>query len=353
MVGKKLDDSRYKAADMTYLLAGDLGGTKTLLRLVAATSPEVSIFERSYHSQAYPSLVSIVREFVEAARSQIGTEIGIESACLGIAGAVIDRTSYLPNLDWHIDADSLEGHLNIPQIKLIRSTDLHALQPGQPRSYAPIAIIGAGTGLGQGFLIYNGTEYQVIPTEGGHTDFAARSIEEFELVRYICQQKQIERVSNERVISGMGIIAIYQYLRDTGNISENPELATVVKLWESQIEKSVDPASVISAMAIAKTDSLSQATMTMFVSAYGAEAGNLALKTLPYGGLYIAGGIAAKNLPLLIEGTFITAFNHKGRVSDLLTDIPVYVILNPQVGLIGAVAQAAKLGMKDEAQKQA
>jgi glucokinase len=344
---------------MTYLLAGDIGGTKTLLRLDRAGSVDDLAFVKSYHSQAYPSLVAIATEFIATARTQLGTEIEIESACLGIAGAVINGASYLPNLDWHINADLLATALGIPNLKLIndftaigygitqlRSADLHTLQLGEPRALAPIAIIGAGTGLGQALLVHNDREYQVVATEGGHADFAARSSQEFELVRYLCHQKQLDRISNERIISGSGIVAIYQFLRDTSNLSENLDLATVVKLWESQPETAVDPAGAISAMAIAKTDPLAQAAMQMFVSAYGAEAGNLALRTLPYGGLFVAGGIATKNIPLIADGTFLQAFNHKGRVSDLLANIPVHVILNPQVGLLGAVAQAARLGAK-------
>ena len=345
---------------MTYLLAGDLGGTKTLLRLVRSASPAQVEFQQSYQSREHSSLVSIVQQFLAAAQTQLGVEIAIENACFGIAGAVIDRASYLPNLDWHISADKIEQELQIPHVKLINDfvaigngvaqlapEDIHTIQAGQPRINAPKAVIGAGTGLGQGFLIYDGTDYQVIAAEGGHTDFAARSIQEFELLQYILEHKQIDRVSNERVVSGPGIVTIYQYLRDTGNLSETPQVADVVRLWEAQAEQSVDPTGLISASAIAKTDPLSQATMQMFVSAYGAESGNLALKILPYGGLYLAGGIAAKNLSLLTDGTFLTAFNHKGRVSDLLGKIPVHVILNPQVGLIGAMAQAAKLGIRD------
>ena len=345
---------------MTYLLAGDLGGTKTLLRLVRSASPAKVEFQQSYQSREYSSLVSIVQQFLTAAQTQLGVEIAIENACFGIAGAVIDRASYLPNLDWHISADKIAQELQIPHVKLINDfvaigngvaqlapEDIHTIQAGQPRINAPKAVIGAGTGLGQGFLIYDGTDYQVIAAEGGHTDYAARSIQEFELLQYILEHKQIDRVSNERVVSGPGIVTIYQYLRDTGNLSETPQVADVVRLWEAQAEQAVDPTGLISASAIAKIDPLSQATMQMFVSAYGAESGNLALKILPYGGLYLAGGIAAKNLSLLTDGTFLTAFNHKGRVSDLLGKIPVHVILNPQVGLIGAMAQAAKLGIRD------
>jgi glucokinase len=341
---------------MTYLLAGDLGGTKTLLRLVTATDPDCTQFERSYHSPTYPNIIAIVREFVAAAQAQLG-KIEIASACLGIAGAVIDRASYLPNLDWHINADELERELHIPKLTLINDftaigygipqlhpADLYPLQAGTSVPKAPIAIIGAGTGLGQGLLIHNGREYQVMPTEGGHVDFAARSRPEFELFEYLCKHKQLDRISVERVLSGAGIVSIYQYLRDTGNFSETDDVANVVRLWEASTATAVDPTAAISALAIAKTDPLSQATMAMFVSIYGAEAGNLALKTLPYAGIYIAGGIAAKNLPLLTDGTFMAAFNHKGRVSNILTEIPVAVVLNPQVGLLGAVAQASALG---------
>jgi glucokinase len=340
---------------MTYLLAGDLGGTKTLLRLVTAADPARSQFERSYHSPSYPNIVAIVREFVAAAQIQLGA-VAIASACLGIAGAIVDRSSYLPNLDWHIHADELERELQIPKLKLINDftaigygismlppADLHALQTGMSIPQAPIAVTGAGTGLGQCVLIYDGRNYRVVATEGGHADFAARSRQEFELLEYICKSKQLDRVSVERVLSGAGIVSIYQYLRDTGNFPETQDVANVVKSWESSTPNAVDPSAVISAMAIAKTDPLSQATMKMFVSLYGAEAGNLALRTLPYAGLYIAGGIAAKNLPLLVDGDFMAAFNHKGRVSDLVSKIPVYIILNPQVGLLGAVAQAVTL----------
>jgi glucokinase len=344
---------------MTYLLSGDVGGTKTLLRLAHTESPTSAEFQHSYHSQEHPDLVAIVQKFLAAAQTQLGTQIEIAAACLGIAGAVIDRASYLPNLDWHLNADKLAQQLQIPSLLLINDftaigygitqlqpADLHTLQSGQPRANAPIAIIGAGTGLGQGFLIHNGTGYQVVATEGGHADFAARSLQEFDLFQYICRRKQIDRVSNERVLSGSGIITIYQFLRDTSNLSENNDIANVVQLWESQPETAIDPAGIISAHAIAKTDPLAQATMQMFVSVYGAESGNLALKTLPYGGLFIAGGIAAKNLPLITDGTFMAAFNHKGRVSDLLTDIPVHIVLEPQVGLLGAAAQADRIAHK-------
>ena len=369
---------------MTYLLAGDIGGTKTLLRLVLNDSPDHLEFEHSYSSPAYPDLVPIVREFLSAAQTQLGTEIKVASACFGIAGPVKDGVSPLTNLSWHLTTDRLEQELQIPQVELINdfaaigygiplltASDLYTLQTGQIQPNAPKAIIGAGTGLGEGFLIHDGTGYLVIATEGGHTDYAARSMREFEFVQDMCQQHQLSHLSYDRVVSGSGIVAFYQFLHKTSKLSEQLDLVSVVKLWEQQTGALTDPAALISALAIcqqqgsAKTDPpastpielflsaygaeaehlawLAQQTMELFMSAYGAEAGNLALKVLPYGGLYLAGGIAAKNIPLLTNGTFVTAFNHKGRMSELLGTMPIYVILNPQVGLLGAVARAASL----------
>jgi glucokinase len=338
---------------MTYLLAGDIGGTKTILRLVKTDSPHHPEFEQLFNSQAYPDLVPIFEQFIDNARTHLGQEIQPQAACLAIAGPVMDRASFLPNLGWHLASDRLQQALKIPQIELINdftavgygiphlpATDLQTLQIGKFQEFAPKAIIGAGTGLGEGFLIHNGKEYQAIATEGGHGDFAARSVREFEFLQYLCTQQQVDRISYDRVISGRGIVAIYQFLRDTANLSENPEIASVVKEWEQQTEKLADPAALISAAAIAKTDPLSQTTMEIFISAYGAEAGNLALKILPFGGLYIAGGIAAKNLPLLQDGLFLAGFAHKGRMKDILGTIPIQVVLNPQVGLIGAAARA-------------
>jgi glucokinase len=337
---------------MPYLLAGDIGGTKTLLRLFKPDSPQKPEFEQSFPSQEYRDLTPIVQKFLDLAKTQLGQAIHPDSACLAIAGAIMNQTSYLPNLDWHLAADRLERELNIATIELINDfsavgygiselppSDLYTLQQGKPQKLAPKAYLGAGTGLGEGFRIGD----LVMATEGGHADFAARSAREFDFVRYLCEQLQIDRLSYDRVISGRGIVAIYQFLRDTTDLSENLHIAAVVREWEEQTEKLADPAAAISAAAIAKTDALAEATMEMFLSAYGAEAGNLALKILPFGGVYIAGGIAAKNLPLLQNGTFLTAFNHKGRISDLLATIPIYVILNPQVGLIGAAARAVNL----------
>ena len=344
---------------MGYFLAGDIGGTKTILRLVAAESETlVTCYEQEYVSNQFPDLVPMVQTFLQAAQDENSLPGVPTQACFAIAGPVVDNTSHLTNLTWNLDGDRLAQALDLQAVELINdfeaigygvlgleSDDIHVLQAGITDATAPVAIIGAGTGLGQGFAIPAGNRFQVFPSEGGHADFAPRSELDFQLLRYLRDKHQITRVSVERVVSGQGIIAIYQFLRDRGMAAESPELAELVTTWEREagLAKSVDPAAAISQAALKGEDSLAVQTMNLFVGAYGAEAGNLALKLLPYGGLYVAGGIAAKNLPLLTQDTFLDAFSHKGRLSKLLEDIPVRIVLNPRVGLIGAARRAAEL----------
>lgn len=344
---------------MKYLLAGDIGGTKTILRLVAADGSDLkTCYEQEYVSKDFPDLVPMVETFLATAQEH-GTDFGKPTrACFAIAGPVVNNTSHLTNLTWNLAGDRLAQVLELESTELINdfaaigygvlgleANDIHTLQAGKPDRAAPIAIIGAGTGLGQGFLVKQGERFQVFPSEGGHADFAPRSELEFQLLRYLLDKHQITRISAERVVSGQGVVAIYQFLRDRYTIQESPELSEIVCTWEKEAgrAKTVDPAAAISQAAQTGTDSIAVQTMDVFVSAYGAEAGNLALKLLPYGGLYVAGGIAAKNLSLLTEDSFLDAFTHKGRMSNLLEAIPVHIVLNPQVGLIGAARRAAAL----------
>jgi glucokinase len=341
---------------MTVLLAGDIGGTKTILRLVKSDGGSLTtLHEAEYPSTAFPDLIPMVRQFLADAADHPTI------ACFAIAGPVVNQTSKLTNLGWDLEADRLAADLNLEKVSLINDfaavgygilglqpEDVHTLQDGEPNSQAPIGVIGAGTGLGQGFLTHDGSAYQVFGSEGGHADFAPKSPLEFDLSRYLLERNHIERVSVERVVSGQGIVAIYQFLRDRQMSSEGTEVGAIVSQWEAEMgrtHKTVDPAAAISQAAIAETDRLSEQTMELFIAAYGAEAGNLALKLLPYGGLYIAGGIAAKNLALISESeTFINAFVSKGRMRSLLENIPVKIILNRQVGLIGAAVCAGRLG---------
>lgn len=344
---------------MQYLLAGDIGGTKTILRLVAADQAALTtIYDQEYVSKSFPDLVPMVESFLAAAKDH-GADFGSPTrACFAIAGPVVDNTSKLTNLTWDLDGDRLAHALHLESVELVNDfaaigygvlglakEDVYVLQAGTPDAAAPVAIIGAGTGLGQGFLVKQGNRFRVFASEGGHADFAPRSELEFQLLKYLLDKHQITRVSVERVVSGQGVVAIYQFLRDRGMAQESPELAEIVSTWEKEAgrAKSVDPAAAISQAAQTGEDSLAVQTMNLFVGAYGAEAGNLALKLLPYGGLYVAGGIAAKNLPLITQGDFLDTFTHKGRMSRLLEDIPIRLVLNPQVGLIGAARRAADL----------
>jgi glucokinase len=332
-----------------FLLAGDIGGTKTILRLVEVT--EVTLTEKSlqtareaqYISANFPDLVPIVRQF-------LGEFPTPEIACLAIAGPVVDNTSNLTNLSWVLDAGRLETELGINKVDLIndfaansfgilglKTADIHTLQPGQVKQDAPIAVIGAGTGLGEGFLIPQGNKYQIFPSEGGHTDFAPRNQLEIELLQYLQHKFAVPHISVERVVSGQGIVSIYQFLRDRSYMTESAEIAEKIRLWEEGEDKTLDPAAIISQAAFKRRDRLCEQTMQMFIEAYGAEAGNLGIKLLPYGGIYITGGIAPKILPLMQDGLFLKTLKNKGRVSSLLDKIPIHIVLNPQVGLLGAV----------------
>ncbi|MBM0742783.1 glucokinase [Phormidium sp. CLA17] len=351
---------------MTILLAGDVGGTKTILRLVQAEQTDSArlpslktLYEHTYSSRDFPDLVPMVRLFMDQAKDVIGEVPLPESACFGIAGPVVHNASKLTNLGWVLQVEDLQRSLQIPLVTLINDfaavgygvlalppEDICTLRSGQPDPTGAIAIIGAGTGLGQGYVIPQRVGYRVFATEGGHTDFSPRSELEYQLLRFLKERYDLRRVSVERVVSGMGIESIYLFMRSRGGAKESPEMAEIFQTWQQETgkeEKTVDLPSAISRHAQNNRDYLCQETMNLFVRAYGAEAGNLALKLLPYGGVYIAGGIAAKNLPLIQQGDFLEAFDDKGRVSKAIAQIPVHVVLNPRVGLLGSALCAAQL----------
>lgn len=353
---------------MVILLAGDIGGTKTILRLVESETildkeklpAQITLFEARYPSQDYPDLAPIVNQFLAQAKDKIGSFPPVEKACFGIAGPVVNNISELTNVSWSLSGIRLQQTLDIPTVTLINDfaaigygvlglvdEDIYTLQDVPRDAHAPIAVIGAGTGLGEGFLIPlpNG-RYQVYSSEGSHADFPPRSALEFRLLTYIRTQYNIGRVSVERVVSGLGITAIYQFLRSQEGMLETPQMKKNYEIWERElsqhdIERSVDLSAEVSKAAVKQNDPLCEQTMRLFIEAYGAEAGNLALKILPYGGVYVAGGIAPKILPLFQEGNFMKAFRDKGRMRPLMDKMPVYVVLNPKVGLIGASLYAA------------
>jgi glucokinase len=343
---------------MKLLLAGDIGGTSTRLRLAPIEDWRSHQWERTYASQDFPDLAPVVQNFL----AELNVSGEVVAACFAVAGPVVDGVAKLQNLAWQLEVDRLTKSLNIPNLKLIndfaavgyglahlRPDELHVLQAGEVVPDAPQAVIGAGTGLGQGYLIPVGGKYEVLASEGGHSDFAARTPLEFELVKYLMERDDLDHVSYDRLVSGRGIVNMYRFLRDRQPAGESPladipAIAQAVKQWEqtTMFDRAhlSDPAVLIATAAQSGTSALARATMQIFISTYGAEAGNLALKFLPRGGLYIAGGIAAKNLPLLTDGTFMAAFSQKGRMRSLVAQVPVSIVLNSQVGLIGAAAQS-------------
>lgn len=336
------------------LLVGDIGGTYTRLRLVLGDGRVV--YERTFELRC--DFESIVKGFLSEA-STLPDYQHPARACFAVAGPVVGSSTTLPQRSWTLNDRGLETELGINHVTLINDfvavcygvlhTDLSEhiiLQTGEFNPSAPIAVIGAGTGLGQGWIIPYGNNYQVFPSEGGHADFAPNSELEIELLQYL--RVQFGRVSAERVISGKGIMAIYQFLHERGEFPESSVSAQIVqaigdlKAWNPEsCEAPLDSPALISEAA-RQQDPLSVAVMDLFVRAYAAEARNLALKLLPYGGLYIAGGIVTKNQSLFTDGTFLSTFIEGGRMSDLLKRIPVRIITT-KIGLNGAIQYYASL----------
>jgi glucokinase len=334
--------------------------------LVQTQPQAITLYSDRYPSQNYESLQHIVKEFINQAIAKLGYIPDIDTACFGIAGPVVNNSSYLTNLGWRLDGTELETDLNIGQVVLINDfaavgygvlgiaeTDLYTLQVGKPQPQATIAVIGAGTGLGQGFLTWNQDFYEVHASEGGHTDFAPRSPIEIALLNFLLTRH--ERISTERVVSGKGIVNIYQFLQH--NEPQTTELSKILKAWENG-DQTIDMAAAIAQASLNKTDYMAIEAIQIFLDAYAAEIGNVCLKYLPYGGLYIAGGITPKLLSLIssCEGTecqggqknsqpsrFMNVLKHKGRVSPMLNDIPIHVILNQNVGLIGTIIFGTRL----------
>jgi glucokinase len=323
------------------VLAGDVGGTNARLATVELDGRTARVVRKSrYASGGHPGLAPIVRQFSQEAGGLP------DRACFGIACPVVGDDCTAPNLPWTINARALAADIGIPRtaimndfvavgcgIELLRPSDLATLQEGAAAPQGPIALIGAGTGLGQGFLIWQGDRYRVRASEGGHGDYAPSGELQSGLLQFL--RRQFGHVSWERLLSGPGIVNIYRYLVASAVEPEQPMVRD-----EMQGE---DPAKVISRHGLARTDCLSVRTLDLFSEILGAQAGNLALTVLATGGVYLAGGIAPQIVERLQSGPFLAAFRNKGRMSELLSRIPVHVILNPDVGLLGAAAVAGRL----------
>lgn len=323
------------------VLAGDIGGTNARLALIDVDGGTARIVRREkYLSRDYPGLIPIVQQFCPEPSSRP------DRACFGLACPVTGDDCTTSNLPWTVNRQRLAREIGIPRTRIINDfaaighgieflgpSDLATLQPGQPAATGPIGLIGAGTGLGVGLVFREAGGYRVVPSEGGHTDFAPGDDLQIGLLRFL--RARFGRVSWERVVSGPGLLNIYTYLREAGVAPEQPRV-------RAEIEGE-DPPAVIGRHGLAGDDPLSDRTLDLFCQLLGAKAGNLALTLMATGGIYIGGGIAPRLVERLKNGLLIAAFRNKGRLSELLARIPVHVIMNLRVGLLGAAVVAARL----------
>jgi glucokinase len=326
-------------ANHQMILAGDIGGTNTRLGLFEVQAGHLQLLcERVYPSREHENLDEIVRLFLSEQK------VTITLACFGIAGPVIQNRVSTPNLAWVVDALQLSKVIGIEGVWLINDLLAHAsgIDDLLPTDFVAInnidagvgnaALIAAGTGLGEAGLYFDGADRRAFACEGGHCDFAPRNDIEIALLQHLL--KKCGRVSYERVLSGPGLHNIYEFLRDTGE-EEEPE-------WlKSELQVSPDPVAVISRRGLEGKSPICSRALDIFVSVYGAEAGNLALKLMATGGVFLSGGIAGKILPRLSSPAFLEAFVSKGRLRPVMETIPIKVIANDKVGLIGAARHAA------------
>jgi glucokinase len=320
------------------ILAGDIGGTNTRIAFFEEAAGRLQlVVEKIYPSREHESLDQIVALFL---RDQSPP---VEAACFGIAGPVQHGRVAASNLPWVVDAARLSHQIGISNAWLINDLEAHASGIGDlaPDDFIHLnalevsdgnaALIAAGTGLGEAGLYWDGARRHAFPCEGGHCDFAPRDEIEISLLQYLL--KRFGRVSYERVISGPGFKNIYEFLRDTGT-EEEPD-------WlKQELSQLADPVPRISAYGLEGKTAICQRVLEIFVGVYGAEAGNLALKLMATGGVFLSGGIAQKILPKLKGLAFLQAFVSKGRLQAVLEKIPVRIIVNDTVGLIGAARYA-------------
>jgi glucokinase len=316
------------------ILAGDIGGTTTRLAFFEAGGSRLEpVAQANFPSREHGSLAAIVQAFVTA------QGLTAERSSFGIAGPVCNGRVQTPNLPWLVDGSELAGLLGLARVTLINDLQANAygiplleeddfalINPGQPDPAGAIAVISAGTGLGEAMAVWDGTVHRPLPSEGGHADFAPRNELETELLLHL--RAEHGRVSYERILSGPGLVNLYRFLRNRRHLAENPAVAAEMQHH--------DPAATISRAALENRCPLCGQALDLFVSLYGAEAGNLALRALATGGIYLGGGIAPKIVERLCRPAFMLAFTNKGRLSPLLETIPVRVILNDRTALLGA-----------------
>jgi glucokinase len=329
------------------VLSGDIGGTNSRLQLTRYDKSLVEVIKRdSFKNHDFKNFKAIVDHFLEACSVSTKT---VTSICLAVAGPIVNQSVRFTNLPWFIDAHLLKKELGIKCVELINDfqaighgisqltqQDMISLQKGEYQATAPRAIIGPGTGLGVGITLWNGQYHEVVPTEGGHVDFSPTSHTQMELLQYL--RRKYHRVSVERIVSGPGIENIYHFVCD------NPIYAAqeTEALRFAITSEPHNIAPTISRFALEHQDPVALRVLDIFIKAYGTIAGNLALTTLPFGGLYLVGNMTNRLLEPIKTGQFLNKFLDKGRISGVLERIPIHVVLEQNVGLIGAAHYAAK-----------
>jgi glucokinase len=320
------------------ILAGDVGGTKCNLALFAEKSGKLTtVFKQRFASKEFASFDLIVKEFSRQAASHL-TADGVVAAGFGVAGPVIENHVRATNLPWVVDAKALERELDVHKIVLMNDLgatghsiehlereEFTVLNPGKPEPGGTRALIAAGTGLGQSFLVWDGGRYRIAPSEGGHSDFAPHTEQQIELLRFM--RRRYPQVSWELILSGRGFRTLHAFLA--------PEVK-----HPSFEDPDADPAPEITRLGLAKSCPVCVETLDLWTDIYGAEAGNLALKVLALGGVYVAGGIAVKIIEKIKDGTFFKAFQDKWGFEKMLGNIPVSVVLNESAPLLGAAYEA-------------
>jgi glucokinase len=323
------------------ILSGDIGGTNSRLALCEVDGGKVRrVVESIYDSRRYESLAQIARDFITE------QQLEVETACFGVPGPVQGRRAKVTNLPWEVDADELERNLGIDSVFLLNDLEANAhglatltdfdfreLRAGAAGAVGNAGLLAAGTGLGEAGLFWDGMRHRPFACEGGHTDFAPGDDDELELLRWL-QGKMGDHVSWERVVSGPGIVCLYEFLAGKDPGARSKALAEAMKAG--------DPAEEIANAALRGDDSLAERAIRWFLALYGAEAGNVALKFLATGGVYLGGGIAPKLAKLLPESGFIARFQGKGRMQPLLERIGISIVLNDKAALQGAASFAAR-----------
>jgi glucokinase len=329
-----------------YVLAADVGGTKTEIAWGNVSTGRMEIVERHvYMSGDYATLEALIDDFTARLKGA-GHEVMASSACLAVAGPVDGDNASLTNLPWRINAPSLAARYNLHAARIINDfegvghglvhlapDELLSLQAGERHAQGARVAVGAGTGLGGVVLTYGADRYHVHPTEAGHADFAPNDTLQDELLAWL--RSELGHVSYERILSGSGLTRVFRFLMECGYGMPSTALQQAVD--------GEDAASVISTLGLQGRDPLAARALDVFVQVYGAFAGNMALAMLARGGVYIAGGIAPKIADKMTDGRFLEAFLNKGRFRDVLAKIPVDVVMNSAVGLYGALEVASRL----------